>query len=181
LRTLDWNRRESPYPRIRVSFHKGQNDYKELIHRIKELQEVVSIGLYHIEHPAYPELLEEIRQYAQKHDVEFRTKNFLGEYQGKIYGEYKYADACMGKITREHVRCKNTVFPIGPDGAIYRCHSDLYARRHQLAIGHLLDPDLQIEHKYRECTFFGTCIPCDVKVKNNHLQQYGYTSIDILF
>ncbi len=125
--------------------------------------------------------MEEIRQYAGKHGVEFRTKSFLGEYQGKLYGEYKYPEACVGRVTRPKVRCKNTVFPIGPDGTIYRCHSDLYGRRDDLALGRLLDPDLELEHRYRECSFYGTCIPCDVKIKTNHLQQYGYTSVDILW
>ena len=181
LRTLDWNKRDAPYPRIRVSFHKGQNDYKKLVERIKELQEIVSIGLYHIEHPSYPELIEEIRQHATAQGVEFRTKTFLGEYNGKLYSSYKYPDACKGKVIHPQVQCKNTVFPIGPDGMIYRCHSDLYGSRREIAIGNLMDPDLKLEHKYRSCAYYGTCIPCDVKVKTNHLQQNGYTSVDILF
>ena len=181
LRTLDWNKRNAPYPTIRVSFHKGQNDYKKLIERIKELQKFLSIGLYHIEHPGYPELIEEIRDYAKTEGVEFRTKSFLGEYNGKTYSAYKYDDACKGKVTRAQVQCKNTVFPIGPDGMVYRCHSDLYGGRREIAIGNLLDPDLKLEHQYRDCAFYGTCIPCDVKIKTNHLQQNGYTSVDIRF
>jgi len=181
LRTLQWNKREAPYPTMRVSFHKGQNDYKKLIERIKELQEILSIGLYHIDHPAYPEVIAEIREYADKHGVEFRTKTFLGKWNGRDYLEYKYPDACEGRINRKHVRCKNTVFPIGPDGTIYRCHSDLYAQRRELAIGNILDGDLKLEHRYRDCSYYGTCIPCDVKIKTNHLQQKGYTSVDILF
>lgn len=181
LRTLDWNKRNSPYPTIRVSFHKDQNDYKELIHRIKELKEFLNIGLYHIDHPAYPELIAEIRAYAAQHGVEFRTKPLLGFYKGKMQCEYRYADACVGKVMRKNVQCKNTVFPVAPDGMIYRCHSDLYSRRRELAIGNILDPDLKLEHKYRNCAYYGTCIPCDVKVKTNHLQVYGYTSVDILF
>ena len=181
LRTLDWNKRGAPYPTIRVSFHKGQNDYKKLIERIKELQPILSIGLFHIEHPAYPELIAEIREYAQKEGVEFRTKTFLGVWQGKVCSEYKYPDACEGKVMRKNVQCKNTVFPIGPDGTVYRCHSDLYASRKEVAVGNLLDPNLKMEHKHRNCAYFGTCIPCDVKVKTNHLQQHGYTSVDIIF
>lgn len=181
LKTLNWNKRDCPYPTIRVSFHKGQNDFKKLVERIKVLQEFLSIGLYHIEHPAYPELMAEIREHATKEGVEFRTKAFLGEWQGKTYTRYKYPDACVGRPLRTIVKCKNTVFPIGPDGWIYRCHSDLYARRRDLALGNLLDPDLRLEHRYRKCAFYGTCIPCDVKVKTNHLQQDGYTSVDILF
>ena len=181
LKTLDWNKRESPYPTIRVSFHKDQNDYKQLIARIKELQEFLRIGLYHIEHPAYPDLIQEIREYAKKEGVEFRTKTFLGNWNGKVYSQYKYDDACVGHPTRKHVLCRNTVFPVAPNGLVYRCHSDLYSRRTEVAIGSLLDPDLKLEHSYRDCAVYGTCIPCDVKVKTNHFQQFGYTSVDILF
>ncbi len=181
LKSMAWHRRDAPYPTIRVSFHKDQNDYKQLVYRIKELQEFLSIGLFHIEHPAYPELLDEIRTYAQEHGVEFRTKSFLGEWQGKTYSRYKYPDACVGRAVRKNVKCKNTVFPIGPDGHIYRCHSDLYGRRYDMALGKITDPNLNLEHQYRDCAYYGTCIPCDVKVKTNHLQQDGYTSVDIIF
>ncbi len=181
LRTLDWNKRESPYPTIRVSFHKDQNDYKDLVHRIKELKDILSIGMYHIDHPDYPDFINKIKEYAQKHGVEFRTKGFLGKWKGKDYLQYKYPDACDGAVRRKHVLCKNTVFPIGPNGAIYRCHSDLYAKRRELALGNITDPDLKLEHRHRDCANYGTCIPCDVKVKTNHLQQSGYTSVGILF
>ena len=183
LKTLDWNKRPSPYPTIRVSFHKDQNDYTKLIPRIKELQDALglSIGLFHIDHPEYPDLIEDIRKFAAQYGVEFRTKEFLGKWNGKDYLSYKYTDACEGKVTRPHVLCKNTVFPIAPDGAVYRCHSDLYAKRRDLALGNITDPDLKLEHRYRDCAFYGTCIPCDVKVKNNHLQNFGYTSVDIIF
>lgn len=181
LKTLQWNRRESPYPTIRVSYHHGQNDYKKLVERIRDLQEIVSIGLFHIEHPGYPEMTEQIRDYARRHGVEFRTKAFLGEWQGRVYARYKYPDACAGRPLRPRVLCRNTVLPVGPDGQIYRCHSDLYARRAEGVIGQVLDPDLRLDHRHRVCAFYGACSPCDVKIKTNHLQQDGYTSVDILF
>ena len=31
------------------------------------------------------------------------------------------------------------------------------------------------------CDNFGLCSECDVKIKNNHYQQFGYTSVDIRF
>lgn len=184
LKSLDWNKREAPYPTIRVSFHQGQNDYRTLIRRIKELQKEcgLSIGLFHIEHPAYPELFQAIKAAAGAEGVEFRPKAFLGEYQGKLYGEYKYPDACQGKgVSRNKVWCRNTVFPIGPDGYIYKCHADLYAGRTHLALGNILDTELRLDYQHRPCSFYGLCSPCDIKVKNNHLQQFGYTSVDIRF
>ena len=183
LKSMSWHRKDAPYPTIRVSYHKDQNNFKDLVRRIKELKEELdlSIGLYHIDHPAYPEHIAEITDYAREQGVDFRTKEFLGKWNGKDYLSYKYPDACDGKIARKHVLCKNTVFPIGPDGTVYRCHSDLYAKRKELAIGNLTDLGLKLENIYRDCAFYGTCIPCDVKVKTNHLQQYGYTSVDIIF
>jgi hypothetical protein len=180
LKTLDWNKRVSPYPTIRVSFHHGQNDYKQLIDRIKELQAFLRIGLFHIEHPQYPELAQEVRAYAASQGVECRTKMFLGSWQGKLYGRYKYDDACGGRLPDKKVKCKNTVLPIAPDGVLYRCHADLYACRKELSIGHLLDDGLKVENIYRGCSFYGACSPCDIKVKTNHLQQDGFCSVDIL-
>ncbi len=181
LRTLEWNKRPAPYPTIRVSFHNGQNDYKILIDRIKDLQKILSIGLFHIEHPGYPELTQEIRAYAKSQGVEFRTKAFLGSWHGNLHGRYRYSDACGGKNVGKKVQCKNTVLPISPEGTIYRCHSDLYAKRDDLAIGNLLDPGLKIGHAYRDCASYGLCSPCDIKIKTNHLQEDGYCSVDIRF
>jgi len=181
LQTLDWNQRPSPYPTIRVSYHHGQNDYHQLIERIRELQEVVSIGLYHIEHPDYPDLTEEIREEAKAAGIEFRTKAFLGDWHGKLYGQFKYLDACVGQPTRPHVLCKNSVFPVAPNGDIYRCHSDLYSGYVRGVIGQIMDPNLKMEFLYRDCDHYGTCSPCDAKIKTNHLQQFGYTSIDVKF
>ena len=182
LKSLDWNSRPSPYPTIRVSYHHGQNDYRELIGRIRSLQEVVSIGLYHIEHPDYPQLTQEIRREADEAGIEFRTKAFLGTWQDKLYGQYKYPDACVGQQpTHKHVLCRNSVFPIAPNGDVYRCHSDLYSGYAGGVIGNLLDQELNMDFHYRDCDHYGTCSPCDVKIKTNHLQQFGYTSIDVKF
>ena len=181
LSTLQWNKRKAPYPTIRVSYHKGENDYTELIPRIAELQEVISIGLYHIDHPGYPEESEKIRTLADQHKIEFRLKEYLGWYQGKMYGTYLYPDAVQGKVVEKEVLCKNTVIPIGPTGHLYRCHSDLYHQRFNHSIGHLLDHDATFVDQYRSCNFYGMCSECDVKIKTNHLQKYGYTSVDIQF
>lgn len=181
LSTLRWNKRTAPYPTIRVSYHKGENDYRELIPRIAELQEVVSIGLYHIDHPGYPEETKKIRVLADQYKIEFRLKEYLGWYKGKMYGTYLYPDAVQGKVVKDEVFCKNTVLPIGPTGHLYRCHSDLYHQRFHCSVGHLLDHDTTFSDQYRSCKFYGMCSECDVKIKTNHLQNYGYTSVDIKF
>ncbi len=181
LKTLDWNRREAPYPTIRVSYHKGQHDYRELVRRIAELQTVLSIGLYCLEHPSYKEEFAEVKQFAKGFGVEVRKKEFLGYCDGKLYGTFRYKDACTGKKKGIRVMCRNTVVPVAPDGDIYRCHSDLYLERKSSELGNILDDDLVIEDKYYDCDNYGTCSECDVKIKTNRYQIYGYTSVDIKF
>lgn len=181
LKTLVWNKRPAPYPTIRVSYHRGQNDYNELIPRIAKLQEIVNIGLFHIHHPGYPAEAEKIKALAVKHKVDFRLKEYLGWHNGKMYGSYAYPDAVLGKVVEDTVLCKNTVVPIGAEGYLYRCHSDLYHQRHNLAVAHLLDENASVEDKFRPCGFYGLCSECDVKTKTNHMQVYGYTSVEIKF
>jgi len=182
LKTLAWNQRSAPYPTIRVSYHKGQNNYKELIEKIAELQEILSIGLYYLEHPSHTqEEIAEFKEYAKKFNVELRSKEFLGEYNGKIYGTLRYPDSVIGKVKGINVLCKNTVVPIAPDGNIYRCHSDLYFNREELALGNVLDGTFEFSQEYLPCQYYGLCSECDVKIKTNHYQQYGYTSVDIKF
>ncbi len=181
LKTLEWNKRKAPYPAIRVSYHKGQHDYKELIKRIAELQTVLSIGLYCLEHPSYKEEFIEVEQFGKGLGIEVRRKEFLGYWQDKLYGTFRYNDACIGINKGMRVKCRNTVIPIGPNGDIYHCHSDLYFGRESLKSGNVLDDDLVIEDKYHNCDNYGTCSECDVKIKTNRYQIFGYTSADIKF
>ncbi|MBN1124168.1 MAG: radical SAM protein [Sedimentisphaerales bacterium] len=182
LRTLEWNRREAPYPLIRVSYHGGQNDYKKLIERIADLQEILSIGLFYLDYPATAhEETEQIREFAQRYGVEVRSKEFLGWWQGRQYGTILYDRACEGTPVGIPVLCRNSVVPIAPDGTIFRCHSDLYFHRISGAIGHILDEHIELPTEHSICHHFGLCSECDVKVKTNRYQVYGYTSADIRF
>ena len=113
---------------------------------------------------------------CQRLGIDFRTKEFLGEYTGKLYGTYKYDGACERKNTSE-VLCKTTELIVGPDGKVYRCHADLYENR--LSIGNILDDNFQLADGYRSCRYFGRCNPCDVKIKTNRFQQNGHTSVEI--
>lgn len=182
LKTLDWNKRDAPYPTIRVSYHKGQNDYKELIERIAELQDILSIGLYYLTHPDQSqEEIEQIKSYARKFNVELRLKDFLGMHNGKRYGEFYYPDAVLGERKGINVFCKNTVVPVSPAGDIYLCHSDLYFKRSDRVLGNLLDDTFEFPSDHLPCDNYGLCSECDVKIKTNHYQQYGYTSVNIKF
>jgi len=182
LKTLEWNKRKAPYPLIRVSYHKGQNDYKGLIERIAELQDMLSIGLFYFSHPATSEKeIEKVKEYSARYGVELREKDFLGEWDGNIYGTFLHKDAAIGKRKGIKVLCKNTVVPIAPDGTVYRCHSDLYFNRKKLALGNILNENLEFPKNYLYCENYGLCSECDVKIKTNRYQVYGYTSVDIKF
>ena len=111
-------------------------------------------------------------------NIDFRTKEFLGEYNGTMYGTYKYPEAIEMTI-RKDVLCKTSELLCGPTGHVYKCHSDFYERR--IPVGHLLDPEYNLEDIYRECAWFGHCNPCDIKTKTNRLQIFGHTSVDIKF
>ncbi|MBN1817483.1 MAG: radical SAM protein, partial [Sedimentisphaerales bacterium] len=182
LRSLEWNRRQAPYPLIRVSYHHGQHDYRKLIERIADLQDILSIGLFYLDYPATePQTIEQIRVFAGRYGVEVRSKEFLGWWQGRQYGTILYDRACAGTPAQIPVLCRNTVVPIAPDGTIFRCHSDLYFRRTQRSIGHILDAHVDLPMEHSVCHHFGLCSECDVKVKTNRYQIYGYTSADIRF
>ncbi|MCK5613020.1 radical SAM protein [Candidatus Pacearchaeota archaeon] len=180
LKTLDWNKRTAPYPTIRVSYHKGQHDYKKLIKRIAELQDILNIGLFFLDHPAYgEEEFAQVKECADKYGVELRRKEFLGRWNGDIYGTFLHKDACVGERKGIKVLCKNTVVPIAPEGTIYRCHSDLYFARKELALGNILDETFEFPVHHLYCENYGLCSECDVKIKTNHYQIYGYMSVDI--
>ncbi|MDP6959498.1 MAG: radical SAM protein [Planctomycetota bacterium] len=174
-------RRNAPYPNIRVSYHPGQNRIEDLIERVLEIQEVVSIGIYIVDHPDNTAERERARLLCEKAGVFFKTKEFLGYHEGVLYGEYRYPGATVGRVVRPEVWCRNTVLIVHSNGTIFHCHSDLYHRREDLAVGHILDHDLSIPDRHRICQFYGLCSECDVKVKTNHHQVFGYTSADIRF
>jgi len=181
IKKVDPNRvkRNAPYASIRVSYHPEQMDLDPLIKKVLKMQEAgFSIGIWGVLHPYWEKHILEAQEKCKKLGIDFRTKEFLGEYKGKMYGTYKYPDA-ITKKHRKRVLCKTTELIIGPTGHIYRCHSDFYERR--TPIGHILDPEFKIEDIYRECTWYGHCNPCDIKVKTNRFQIYGHTSVSIKF
>ncbi|HCJ66779.1 MAG TPA: radical SAM protein [Elusimicrobia bacterium] len=172
-------KRNAPYASIRVSYHPEQMVLDDTINRtLKLLEAGFSVGIWGVIHPFWEEHILEAKEKATKLGIDFRTKEFLGEYQGKLYGTYKYQGACEKKFT-QRVKCRTTELIIGSAGDIYRCHSDLYEGRQP--ISHILNPGFQVEDIYRDCNYFGHCNPCDVKVKTNRFQVFGHTSVEIKF
>ena len=170
-------RRNAPYPSIRVSYHPFYMDLGELIGKVSKMRRAgFSIGIFGILHPKFKQEVLEAQEKCQNLGIDFRTKEFLGEFDGQLYGTYLYPEA-VGNGKKKRCLCRTTELIIGPDGNIFRCHRDLY--KDFLPIGNLLDPDFEIEDIFRECEEFGDCNPCDIKIKTNRFQVFGHTSVEI--
>lgn len=173
--------RAAPYAAIRASYHPGQNDIDDLITKTLKLQDAgFRVGLYGIEHPD-PQLRDHIQKTQRRCldlGLDFRLKEFLGEYDGKMYGTFKY-DGCVGGQMMRTCECRTTEIIVDPAGYVYKCHADLYSGRNPIA--HILDENFNEEsiEEFRDCSYFGTCNPCDVKVKTNRFQIFGHTSVEI--
>lgn len=167
--------RDVPYGSIRVSYHPEISNLDILLDKITKMQNNgYSIGLFTVAHPDTD--IELVRKKAEKRCVDFRTKEFLGVYKNKLYGNYKYPEAVNGKDLKK-VQCRTTEIVVAPDGSIHKCHRDLYHGEYPLA--NILDKDLSISFPYRNCNRYGQCSPCDIKIKNNRFQEFGHTSVEI--
>jgi MoaA/NifB/PqqE/SkfB family radical SAM enzyme len=179
IRNVDPDRikRKAPYASIRVSYHPETMKLEPLVQKVLRMQEAgYSIGIWGVMHPKQEKEILAAQAYAKGRGIDFRTKEFLGEYEGKMYGTFKYEGAC-DRTFEERVLCRTTELIIGPSGGIYRCHSDLYEQRQP--VGSIMDPGYQIDDTFRPCEVFGHCNPCDVKVKTNRFQVFGHTSVEI--
>lgn len=171
-------RRNSPYASIRVSWHIGQNSGQELLDKVAEMaSHGYSIGIWGIDHPETIAELREAQRRAWSMEIDFRIKEFLGEYNGKFYGTLRYPEA-VTQIKLKSCQCRTKELLIDPLGFIFRCHSDLYSSRYQ--IGHIMDNTLPETGVWRSCNVYGLCNSCDIKVKTNRFQQYGYSAVDII-
>jgi len=170
-------RREAPYASIRVSYHPQQMDLDETLAKTHRLLEAgFHIGIWSVRHPQQEKIVLAAQERATREGIDFRLKDFLGYYNGKLYGQYKYPDACSMQ-SQQQVQCRTTELIIGPGGEVYRCHHHLY--ENYPPMDHILDPEFQHTSEFQPCDCYGHCNPCDIKVKTNRLQQFGYTSVEI--
>jgi len=166
--------RDVPYASIRVSYHPEHSDLDQLLGKVRRLQDAgYSIGLFMVDHPA--SAVQPIAERAMGMGVDFRTKTFLGNHEGVLWGEYRYPGALSGQCM--DVECRTTELLVAPNGDIHRCHRDLYAGESRVA--NILDDELEIEFPFRPCSKFGCCNPCDQKLKNNRFQVFGACSVEI--
>ncbi|MCX5701660.1 MAG: radical SAM protein [Candidatus Omnitrophica bacterium] len=170
-------RRDAPYPNIRVSYHPPYMDLDELIKKVLKMQQAgFSIGIFSILHPQFKQEVLKTKEKCYGLGIDFRTKEFLGEFNAQIYGTYLYPEA-VGNGKRKRCLCRTSELIIGPNADIYRCHHDLY--KDLPPLGNMSDSDFEIKDIFRECSQFGDCNPCDIKVKTNRFQVYGNTSVEI--
>jgi len=174
-------KRNSPYASIRVSYHPEQmGDGSELVGNVKRLKdEGFSIGIWSVLYPSPPQLsaINQMQFRCRDSGIEFSLKEFTGEYNGELYGDYsKFKDSVLQADTKKCL-CRTSELLIGPAGEIYRCHRDVYAEEN--SVGSLLDPNFEIKDDFIECDKYGNCHPCDVKVKTDYKQRLGHTSVDI--
>ncbi|MBT4790159.1 MAG: radical SAM protein [Halobacteriovoraceae bacterium] len=169
--------RDLPYPAIRVSYHPETMDLKKTIEKVKILHDNgYSIGIFSVDIPKYKKEIFIAKEMCTKNDLIFKTKEFLGMYDGKLYGTYKYPESVFSNTQKECL-CKTSELLICPEGFVYRCHHDLYNKINP--IGDLLDNNFTIMDEFKPCSYFGKCNPCDVKLKNNRLQEFGHCSVEI--
>jgi hypothetical protein len=169
--------REAPYAPIRVSYHPEQFTLRDIVERVLFLQNAgFRVGLYGVTHPAQQTAIDHARAVCQDLGIDFRTKPFLGWHEGRLHGEYAYADACCLEPPRA-CQCAGSELLIAPDGHTFRCHHHLYG--HTEPTGHITDLGLRLDDDFHPCRHYGHCNPCDIKVKNNRFQQFGHVSVRI--
>lgn len=169
--------REAKYAAIRVSYHPGQNKIDDLIYKHHKMRDAgFYVGIYAVLTPQNQIHIMEVQERCFKEGIDFRIKEYLGFDGYTWHGTYKYPEAISQKV-KKYCLCKTTELIVGPDGNVYRCHSDLYEKR--APIGTLIDSNFEIKDIYRPCFVFGHCNPCDIKIKTNRFQEYGHTSVDI--
>jgi len=170
-------RRNASYPNIRVSYHPQYSNLKSLFRKTLRMQEAgFSIGIHGILHPEMKDHIIEAQSQGQNLGIDFRTKEFLGEHNGKLYGTYLYPNAVCSD-TKKNCLCRTSELIIGNFGEIFRCHHDIY--KNFPVIGHILDPNLMIEDSFSKCSEYGDCNACDIKIKTNRFQKFGYTAVEI--
>lgn len=170
-------KRDAPYASIRVSYHPESMRLVAFTEKVMALQNAgYSVGVWSVLHPSYEQQVCQAAEYCKERGIDFRVKEFLGEHDGKFFGTIRYPGSCGEQGGREVV-CRSTELIIGPNGGVYRCHSDLYGGR--TPVGNILDPDFVFESKFRSCKSYGFCNPCDVKAKTDRFQVLGHTAVEI--
>jgi MoaA/NifB/PqqE/SkfB family radical SAM enzyme len=169
--------RQAPYAPIRVSYHPEQFTLSTIIEKVLFLQNAgFRVGIYGVLHPHQLKEIEYAKKVCTDLGIDFRTKEFLGWYNGKLYGNYAYQEPLSGNVQKK-CECAPGELLIAPDGSIHRCHYFLYEKKEPIA--HIKDSSIIITDDFSTCHYFGRCTPCDIKIKNNRFQNFGHVSVRI--
>ncbi|MBT7610577.1 MAG: radical SAM protein [Bacteriovoracaceae bacterium] len=169
--------RDLPYPSIRVSYHPETMELNNIVDKVKFLHDKgYSVGIFIVDHPESSSQISKAQELCQKHNLFFKTKDFLGEHKNKKYGQYHYQDSVFSSVLKDCL-CKTSELLISPEGDVFRCHHDLYNKI--LPQGSILNENFKIDDLFKPCQFYGKCNPCDVKLKNNRFQEFGHCSVEI--
>jgi hypothetical protein len=153
---------EDMYKSIRFSYHPSITDPEKIVNKTKNLiDKGYNAGIFGINHPN--NLIHNINmtEKCSKAGVFFFVRDFLGYYDDRLYGYYKYYSALNGN--KKKCKCKTEEMLIDPSGNVYRCHRDLYDNSGE--IGNILNMAFQITDEFIPCGNYGLCNPCDVKLK----------------
>lgn len=165
---IDKFNRKAPFPSIRVSYHVGQMDRRNTIRKVKEMTDLgYSIGLYMLSHPINEEEIKAVEYECLELGVDFRLKEYLDRNVSKKLFKYGFEKDIM-------VKCRITDLIIGPNLRMYRCHYDLYTGKNLIPF-----PERTFSPQWMPCEYPTKCNPCDVKIKNNRYQNWGYCSAEI--
>jgi radical SAM protein with 4Fe4S-binding SPASM domain len=172
--------KEAWFSSIRISYHaaRAKND-KEYEDRLLFFTNALRANGYKagITCPDLPneqDRIDTFERTCRKKGVPFHRKEFLGCYEGKLYGTYKYENGLDG--VAKTCECKSNELLIAPDGQIYKCHRDLYSPLH---IGNITDPNYAHDSKFRICKHFGECSPCDLKSKMDKDCHPGHCAVEV--
>jgi len=169
--------RGAPYPNIRVSYHPAYMDLSVVMKKVLKMQRAgFSIGIFSLLYPGSEKEVLSVKKKCFDSGIDFRTKEFLGVLNGKMYGSYFYPQASYNP-KRKKCLCRTSELIVGPHGDVFRCHRDLY--RGYNRIGSLLDHSFRIKDVFRSCVDFGDCNPCDIKIKTNRFQISGHHAVEI--
>lgn len=140
-------KRDAPYPSIRVSYHAEEMNrawpnrgFAELVDRCAALadygfrvsptKQETDVGIYMVAHPDN-HFTDEMQQICAGR-VHFETKEFLGVYEGRLFGHYLYplsTDLISRNIASDTLacECRTSELLLDPLGFVWGCHYYLYA------------------------------------------------------
>lgn len=169
--------REAPYASIRASYHAEHTEFEPFMEKVSTLNyKGYSIGVWEILMPGCEKETYARQGYARSRGIDYRLKELLGYWKGRTYGHFAF-DGAVGADYHKHCSCKTSELLVDSRGDIYRCHADLY--RGLSPIGSLLCTDGQTLGGWMPCKRYGSCNPCDLKVKFDRFQVGGHCSVDI--